>query len=528
MKVVTAAEMRHIEAQAMAGGDTVEALMDRAGRGLAAHVRNVLGGAEGRCVLVLAGPGNNGGDGLVAARYLAAWGAEPYVALALPRPDDPLIAALDDYGVPCGVLQDTELSALLSRSAAVIDALLGTGHSRPLTGQFLRLATAVAAEQQARPSLAVVAADLPSGMDADTGAADPAALACTSTVTFGLPKHGHFRFPGAALCGRLVTVDIGLPAHLSHGMATELLTPAAVVKLLPARPAISNKGAFGRMLSIGGCINYMGAPVLACRGALRAGAGLVTMAAPRTVTLTMAPSTLEITHLPLPETDGGFSPAAAIELLPYLERYDAAVVGCGMGRGSGTLGFLEALLLDGGEPGGGLVIDADALNLLAGIPDWWDTLLGGAVLTPHPGEMARLLHSTVSAVQDARIATASAAATRWEQVVVLKGAYTVIAAPDGRVRLSPFANPALATAGTGDVLAGVIGALLAQGLAPFDAASAGVFLHGLAGAAFVRQRGESGLLASDLAEYLPGIMQQLRSGRTTGWDGAVDYLGDDQ
>ena len=508
----------------MALGDTVMGLMARAGSALAAEILAALHRvADGARVVVLVGPGNNGGDGLVAAAQLADAGVAVTVALASARTAaDPLLATCLSRGVTA-IEAGAELGAVVSDAEVVVDALLGTGRSRPLAGEFLRLVEAVRREQERRPSLTVVAADIPSGADADTGAADPATLRCDATVTFGLPKHGDFRFPAADLVGRLVVADIGLPAAAMSGLTAQLLEPAAIALLLPTRESASNKGSFGRVLSVGGCAHYMGAPVLACRAALRTGAGLVTLAAPHTVSQAMAATLLEVTHLPLTESaEGGIAAGAAPMVEEAVGRYDALVAGCGMGQSAGARAFLEALLLDGIAAHAKVVVDADGLNLLAAIPDWWHDLPQQVVLTPHPGEMARLLGSNVADVQRDRVKAASGAAAVWGRVVVLKGAYTVVAAPDGAVRIAPFANPALATAGTGDVLAGITAALLAQGLAPFEAACCGVFLHGLAGEAFRTERGESGLLAAELTEYLPGIMRDLRAGRTTGWGRIVE------
>jgi len=523
--VVTTAEMRTIEQRAIALGDSVEALMQRAGRALAGEVAALIAeGPDGASVLVLAGAGNNGGDGLVAAADLANLGASVTVALAAPRADaDRLVQVCRDRGVPV-LNPSTAIDLPLSTAAVVVDALLGTGRSRPLTGEFLHLLQAVAGERVRRPALRVVAADIPSGADADTGAADPATPACDLTVTFGLPKHGHFSHPCAALTSRLIVADIGLPASAYTGVATELLTPATIATLLPARDGAANKGSFGRMLSVGGCSNYMGAPVLAAKAALRAGAGLVTLAVPHTVSQAMASALLEATHLPLTESaEGGIAAGATSLIEEAIGRYDALVAGCGMGQSQGARAFLEALLLDGVAADAKVVIDADGLNLLAGIPEWWHDAPAQAVLTPHPGEMARLLGNTVAEVQANRLQAARQAAATWGRVVVLKGAYTVIADPGGAVRIAPFANPALATAGTGDVLAGITGAMLSQGLSPFDAACVGVFLHGLAGEAFRLEHGDAGLLAGQLTEYLPGILRDLEAGKTTGWGNLPEW-----
>jgi len=514
MKIVTVDQMRELEQRSDALGVSYAQMMEDAGRATARAVRDLLGGAAGRRVLVLVGPGNNGGDGLVTARYLHDWGAAVQVVLAAPRPaDDPNWHAITVRDIASAEAPATAVvDAWAAQAAVVVDAFLGTGRSRPLEGPLREVLDRVRGAV-ARRAAPVVAVDLPTGVDADSGAVDPAALPATLTVTFAHPKPGHLRHPGAALSGRLLVVDIGIPAALADPIRTELVDAGAVRGLLPSRPADSNKGTFGRALIAAGCSQFMGAAVLACQGALRSGAGLVTLAAPPAVGLVAAAALLEATHLPLQATpEGGIAGPGAAAVLAALPQYTALLVGCGLGQEPGTREFVERLLLNGAPLPAGVVVDADALNLLAGFSAWWPRLPVPAVLTPHPGEMARLLGSSVAAVQAGRWETAAAAAARWGKVVVLKGAHTVVAAPDGRLRVSPFANPVLATAGTGDVLAGTIAGLLAQGAEPFDAAVAGVFLHGAAGERFARSRGDTGLVASDLARLLPSVIREVRRG----------------
>lgn len=522
MKLVTAAQMRAIEQAAFNRGETSETLMDLAGQALAAETTRLLGGAHTKRVVVLAGPGNNGGDGYVAARYLAGLGAQVTVVPAVARRDqDEVNAALSRHAVHITPDAATDFPAAISPLAdadAVIDALLGTGANRGLEGVFAQLTAAVLARKTATPATLVVAADTPSGLDADTGEATAAVLPCDATVTFGFPKLGHLRGEGPRLTGRLVIADIGLRGSEGVEVATDLLTPGDAAALLPARTSDANKGTFGRVLVVGGCTNYMGAPFLAGRTALRAGAGLLTVATVRTATLAMASGLPEATHLPLAEApDGGVAATASNDLADYLRRYDTLVLGCGLGQGSETTAFLLRLLEHLRANPIPTVVDADALNLLAQQAKWWQLLPPGCILTPHPGEMARLRHAPVRDVQADRLAQATDAATAWGHYVVLKGAHTVIANPNGRVAVAPFANPALATAGTGDVLAGITGALLAQALVPADAARAGVLLHGLAGEQFAERHGTAGLLASELTDTLPDILRDLRAGRTTGW-----------
>jgi len=263
------------------------------------------------------------------------------------------------------------------------------------------------------------------------------------------------------------------------------------------------------VLVAAGSANYIGAAYLACNGALRAGAGLVTLATTPTLLAVLAAKLTEVTYLPLPEASPGVVAADAVtDISQQADRYDALLLGCGLGQEPATAEFVGALIQEKGLPP--LVLDADALNILSGIPRWWQQLTDDAILTPHPGEMARLAGTTVDEVQADRLGTAGKFAAEWRQTVVLKGAYTVIATADGRCRISPFANPALASAGTGDVLAGIIAALVAQGLPPFDAATLGVYLHAKAGEMVGDEMGDTGAIASDLLPALPLAIKRLK------------------
>ncbi len=512
MKVVTIAQMRALEEHAFQEGMSSPRLMERAGLETARGVRDQLGGAAGRRIVVLVGPGNNGGDALVAARYLSDWGALPHLFLLTARAaSDSNFQATQERRIPITLAGDsTYLPALqhaLGQGEAVLDGVLGIGSERPLEGIFKETLELVRKGKAQRPSLQLIAVDVPTGLGADTGAADPSAFPADTTISLGAPKRGLFAFPGAALVGRLLTADIGLPLEWSADLPVTLLTAAHARSLLPGRSLDANKGTFGRVLVVAGSSNYPGAAILACRGATRAGAGLVTLAAPPSAIDAVVAAMPETTYLPLSD-----APLSDVKALLPMSSYDALLVGCGLGAQPASNALVSGLLLDNPDLPPSLVIDADGLNILAGISEWWRRLSRPAVVTPHPGEMARLLNTTIPAVQQDRIATATSAAQSWGCVVVLKGAHTVIAAPDGQSLVSPFANPALATAGTGDVLAGALAGLLAQGASPFNAAGAAVYAHGLAGERFFQNHGNAGLLASELASLLPDVLTAMRQG----------------
>ncbi len=523
MKIVTVSQMRAIEQQAAAAGLPSEALMENAGLAVARHIRSWLGSVLGRHFLVLVGPGNNGGDGLVAARHLHDWGAAVAVFSPTPRAESDVnrqICCRRGIRMVEGPDQEEEVfDTLLAAAEVVVDAFFGTGSSRPLGGAFRGALLKVREARAGNRVPRVVALDLPSGLNADTGAADEACLSADITVTLGYPKHGLFLFPGAGAVGQLVVADIGLPDRLADHVTTEMITPGMVRAILPKRPPDANKGTFGRVLVCGGSINYIGAMHLACEAALRAGAGLVTLSAPASLQPILASKLTEVTYAPLPESEPGVVAAeAASTLQPLLAASTAVLLGCGLGQSQAAMALVESLVLGAGRLPAP-VLDADALNLMARVPRWWQRLPSDAILTPHPGEMSRLAGLPVADIQARRLAVARDCAVMWGKTVVLKGACTVVACPDGTTFVNPAANPGLASAGTGDVLAGAIVGLAAQGLPPRDAAIAGVFIHSQAGEAAGRRLGQAGMLAGDLLPLLPVVMRNAKgSGPAQGPD----------
>jgi hydroxyethylthiazole kinase-like uncharacterized protein yjeF len=540
MRLVSTTRMRDLEQAAVDAGATWPGLMERAGKGVADLALALLTAAPARHVLVLVGPGNNGGDGLVAARHLHDAGVQ--VTLYIWRRNDTDVDANRWYcrerGIPeCAAAEDADCASLkahLARVDLVIDALLGMGIARAVTGELAAIVTTVNERGAgAAARVPVVAIDMPTGVDSDSGTIRGTALEADYTAATGMAKQGLLCYPGRARAGQIHILEIGLSAESLEVLMSETLTPEIARNLLPARPVDAHKGSFGRVLVVAGSLNYPGAASLACTGAARVGAGLVTLGSGRTV-LALGGRTPEVTLLPLPEGDWGMiGPAAVEELSKKIGDYSAVLIGPGMGQADPTREFMTRLFgleqaraktsvgflagsaaQEKGHSAEALelpptVIDADGLNILAGLEDWSERLPRGRfVLTPHPGEMRRLLE--VEKLPDDLIATAVEAAQRWGQVVVLKGATTLIADSDGRSLLYDGGNPALASAGTGDVLAGAISGLLAQGLAPFDAAALGVYLHGATGATLREELGDAGVLASDLLPHLPRTIKRLR------------------
>ncbi|MEO7912835.1 MAG: NAD(P)H-hydrate dehydratase [Roseiflexaceae bacterium] len=556
-KLVTTAQMRALEQAAVDAGATWPSLMEQAGWGVAQVAMQLLGDLAGKRVLVLVGPGNNGGDGLVVARHLCDAGAA--ISLYLWR----RATQGDVNGQRCREREIGEYAAsadstraglrhLLAASDLVVDALLGAGISRAVEGGPAEIVDAVNTFDQGRttkdqsqstawhPSLVVghssfvvLAIDLPTGVHSDTGARMGAALHADLTVATGLIKRGLLQYPGRIYAGEIRVVEIGLPpAHL-EAIMSERIDAARARALLPRRPDDGHKGTFGKVLVVAGSLQYPGAAGLASAGAARVGAGLVTLATGRSGL--GGPGRLpEITLQLLPEADwNALGEGAADEALKHIDGYQALLVGPGIGREEPTRLFLERLLgLDSPRHRGHIgfrigasaekpaekqrpelpptVIDADALTLLSQIETWWERLPHGrCVLTPHPGEMKRLL-ATEELDADS-IKLAETAAKKWGQVVVLKGATTVVADFDGRSMVNDGGNAALATAGTGDVLAGAIAGLLAQGLTLFDAATLGVYLHSAAGRILREDLGDMGTIASDLLPRLPKAIKALKS-----------------
>ena len=516
MKVVTVEQMRCLEEASVAKGISTDTLMENAGLAAAREGRKALGSVAGSRVLVLVGPGNNGGDGLVAARHLQRWGAvvTAYLVAQRPKEDGKLCSALERGVMAISTAEDPALKALdgeLGRSRLAIDAVLGTGSARPLEGTLKEVILRLSAARDHSPGMTVMALDLPTGMNADTGEVDPTCPRADITISFGYPKVGHFQFPGAKRRGRLEVADIGIPGHLAGDIRMELLTSQWVRGRLPPRPASAHKGTFGHALVIAGSRNYVGAAYLASQSAARVGPGLVTLASPQSIYPILASKLTEVIHLPLPEDQNGcIHPEAANLIKKNLHQYTSLLVGCGFGRSDGLEQFLRKLLLVAPKVSIPVVIDADGLNNLSTIEGWWRDLKCPAVLTPHPGEMSTLTGIATSGVESRRTEMALEWSARWGKVVALKGAYTVIATPQGICRISPFANPGLASGGTGDVLTGVIAGLMAQGLSPEDAACCGIYLHGAAGEAVREELGDAGTLAEDLLPALPRAIKRAK------------------
>jgi NAD(P)H-hydrate epimerase len=508
---VTAAEMRALDRWTIEHGTPGHVLMERAGGGAARVLRERLHQPRGM-VIVVAGRGNNGGDGFVMARHLRR-ARVPVEVWLTARPDEVqgdaarMLARWRRVRGPVRELTTAEHVAALARrltgAAAVVDALFGTGLNAPVGGVA---AGAIAAINAC--GAPVLAVDIASGLSADTGTPIGTAVRATVTATFGFPKVGQLVYPGVEYTGLLAVVDIGIPpaALAVVGPRVSLLEPLEVGRLLAPRPRDAHKGHFGHVLVIAGSRGKTGAALLATLGAARAGAGLTTLAVPASLQAVLESQVREAMTAALP--DAGDGTAALAEGVDALLAERAAVVcGPGLGVTEGTRALVAHVIRRCAAP---LVLDADALNVVAGT-----TVLrarsGPTVVTPHPGEMARLLGTETARVQADRLGAARELARAQQVVVILKGARTIVADPDGGAAISPTGNPGMASGGTGDVLAGMVGGLLAQGVAPFDAAALAVFAHGAAGDAVAARQGEVGLLAGDLLAEVPPTFARLQT-----------------
>jgi NAD(P)H-hydrate epimerase len=528
MIAVTAAEMRALDRWTIEHGTPGHVLMERAGAGATRILRRQLGCRGG--VVVVCGRGNNGGDGLVIARHLRRARVPVEVWLAARAADVTGDAArmLAAWQRGRGRVHDLTaagaveaLASRLSRGGVVVDALLGTGLNAPLEGFAAAVVAAInnfgldsileSGRDPGPPSgLPVLAVDIPSGLSADSGQPLGVAVRATVTATFGHPKVGQLLHPGIGYTGALAVVDIGIPPEAVEAVRpqTTLLEGATVGRLLRPRARDAHKGTFGHVLVIAGSRGKTGAALLAAEGAARAGAGLTTLAVPAALQAICEAQVREVMTAALPDAGDGAAGLGDGATVSALCAGRAAVVcGPGLGLHEDTRALVAHVVRECRAP---LVLDADGLNAVAGT----DLLLaraGTTVVTPHPGEMARLLRADAAGVQADRLGAARSLARRERVIVVLKGARTIVAHPDGAAAISPTGNPGMASGGTGDVLAGVTGALLAQGLAPFDAACLAAYAHGAAGDAVAARRGEVGLLAGDLAEELPVTLARLQA-----------------
>jgi NAD(P)H-hydrate epimerase len=534
-KFVTVSEMLDIERTANKEGLTYDQMMENAGRGLAEVVSDGYPQVRERGVLGLVGKGNNGGDALVAVDLLFKEGWKTSAYIVGPREDDdPLMERLITADIE--IINSHEdkgykkLKKLLRDRAVVLDGLLGTGIKLPLREPLPHLLKTIGSHIASleNPPI-IIAVDCPSGVDCETGDAAPECIKADLTVCMAAVKTGMLKFPTFDLLGELRVIDIGLPDDLKpwKGIKRRIVDRELVREILPRRPTDAHKGTFGTLLVVAGSINYTGAALLAGKAAYRIGAGLVTLAVPTPLHSALAGQFPEATWLLLPHESGVIASGAAKLISENLDRVTTMLVGPGLGLDDSTeefikrlfnlnrfksrtgMGFIQLAKSDE-ETGPSLppvVVDADGLKLLAKVDEWYTHLPYPAVLTPHPGEMAILTGLTKDEIQSNRLGVAERFAQKWGHVLVLKGAITIVASPDGETDIIPVASPALARAGTGDVLAGIIAGLRAQGVDAFNASAAGAWIHAQTGLEAAKNYGSSAsVLAGDLLDWIPHII----------------------
>ncbi|MBM7854882.1 NAD(P)H-hydrate epimerase [Desulfohalotomaculum tongense] len=514
MRVVTAAEMREIDRVAVEEyGIPGVVLMENAGRKVVEVVcRQLNNNVKGKAVTVFVGKGNNGGDGLVVARHLLNMGADVRV-LMVADPGE----LTGDAGLNLAIWEKMGqrvypihqpnginlVKVSLMSTDLIVDAMYGTGFRGTVNEKIGRVIQLINAS-----GIPVVAVDIPSGLEADTGKIAGPCIKATVTVTFGLPKLGMVLEAGGGVIGSMEVVDISLPKQLLYDEKIKrwLLDAGLVKKRLPRRKPDAHKGDFGRVMVLAGSTGMEGAAVLTATACLRAGAGLVTLAVPEKIHHTVAGLVPEVMTLPLPSVEGALSVKSLDTILEKLENVDVLAVGPGLSRHGETVQLVHQLLPQVKIP---MVLDADGLNALAEDKTVLESIGAPAVLTPHPGEMARILGLSIKEVQNNRVPLVQQCAESWGCTVLLKGARTLIAAPEGELYINPTGNSGMATAGSGDVLTGIIAGLAAQGMDITSAAASGAYLHGLAGDRASEHLGSHGLLAGEIINYLPQSIKEV-------------------
>lgn len=524
MKLVTSTQMRNIDKRTIEGvGIPGLELMEKAGRGVAEVAKEILGGVENKKVAIFCGRGNNGGDGFVVGRYLKSWGANIKFFLTAKKDEVkgdagtnlekasalklPITEVLSERDIPSDI--DVDL---------IVDALFGTGFDGEITGYVKDVVNRINSS-----GISVLSVDIPSGLQADTGEYTGACIKADRTVTMALPKIGHFFFPGKNMAGKVSVVDICVPPKVveEENIDLNLITEAEVTKMIPERPGDAYKGTCGRVVLIAGSTGLTGAAYLSSLSSLRAGAGMAILGIPETLNPILASKLTEVMTKPLPDVRkrGVLALRGLGEIRELLKWGDCCAIGPGLGQHFETLELVRRVLSKLQMPA---VIDADGLNAIAKDTSILKECKAPLILTPHIGELSRLNGVPISEINKDRVKYASDFAAEYNCILVFKGAPTIISEPGGQTYVNSTGNAGMATAGSGDVLTGIITGLLAQLLMlranedihkiMLDTACAGVFIHGLTGDLAKEEKGEMGMIASDLVEKLPEALKRIVSG----------------
>ena len=488
-------------------------LMENAALRVVEEISKVMGALHGKRIAVFAGKGNNGGDAMAVARHLFNKDAMVRVFLLAKKSSVEGDAGvnlniLSRIGLEVNEITDSEqlgeIKSGLASADLIVDGLLGTGLKGDVRGIMKETVDAVNASGRT-----VISIDMPSGVDGETGRVRGSCIKAHKTVTFGLPKTGQVIHPGCEYIGELVTVDIGLPGKAVDGVRIKsyVIDGELVSGLIPQRISNSNKGNYGKVLVVCGSVGMTGAGCLTAEAVLRAGAGLVYLAVPSSLAHIYNAALLESVTIPLEDGGTGYLGKGSRDMiLGHLKRVRVAAVGPGLSVNDDITEIIGSIIENSGIP---LILDADALNAVSRDIPVLKKLKAPAVLTPHPGEMARLAGISIDDVQNNRIDVAAGFAQKWGVTVVLKGSRTVVALPDGHICINTNGNSGMATGGTGDVLTGIIAGLAGQGVSPSDAAIAGVYIHGAAGDKAAGTKGEHGMIAGDMSREIAFVVKDL-------------------
>jgi hydroxyethylthiazole kinase-like uncharacterized protein yjeF len=510
MRIVTNREMKEIDTWSMRTlGIPGTVLMENAGRGCV-NVLEQYFSVENLKVLIICGKGNNGGDGFVIARHLQNRGA--VVKIILPGKGKELRGdALVNYKLAKKAqidIHETKSYASINtiftnfQPGVIVDALFGTGCKGAPHGVYYKLI-----EMMNRSDSFIFSVDIPSGINGDNGHFEKTCVIADATATMCLPKRGNYLYPGRAFCGDIYTIDIGIPYHLIDEGYPRVTTFEDIYRIMPLRPPDGHKGTFGNVLIIAGARGFSGAAAMAALSALKLGAGLVRLAAPEGIMDALESKLLEVVKVPLPQTAEETISTAAIDVLtPLMKQSDVVVIGPGITTQSETASFVFKILPKVRVP---LIIDADALNCIAHNIQFFKKIKTPFIITPHPGEFSRLTHLSPQHINDNRIDLAPKFSKEFGGVLLLKGAPTVIASPRAETYINPIGNSGLASAGSGDVLVGMIAGLCAQHVPLLDASRAGAFLHGLCAELAMDKNSEYSLIASDIIDYIPQSIQYI-------------------
>lgn len=507
MKIITVAQMKAAEAYAARAGIAPVRLMENAGSAAARLIRGALSSAS-RCAVVC-GSGNNGGDGFVVARRLADSCASVSVILACGLPRTPQASEMYDrlgglhVAVSSFVRDKDACLDIIGRADVIVDAVFGTGFHGAVDEGLRPLFARINASEAP-----VYALDMPSGAQADTGEVSPGCIEATQTITFAAAKTGQFIFPAAGYCGKIMAVEIGIPEGAFSGcLPTELLEMKKIRETLPRRAKDSHKGTYGKVLAVCGSRSYPGAAYMSATAAARCGAGLVTVAAPKSIWAVLTSKFSEVMVTPLEETADGAARFTNYASLAGLSGgASALLIGCGLSRSEEAFSLVRSLVRGAACP---VVLDADGINAFDGHINVLRESGAALILTPHPGEMAGLTGMEIGRIQSDRLGVARDFAQKNGVILVLKGANTVVASPDGRLLINPTGNPGMARGGSGDILAGMIAGFAAQGIEPLAAACCGVYLHGLAGDRCAEKLSQYGMLPTDMLTELPQIFREM-------------------